>query len=125
METLLPSSGPAIYKGTDALREILGFFEGLEQLSDLQTLSWFQEGLVRLSPNNLISLKATGPTRPSGAPAAPAAPAWLLAPFLLLPGTAEPWGTPPPSLAFSLSAFPKSGRLGNPSAAGKPQSVLF
>lgn len=29
-ETLLTSSGPAIYKGTDPPREILGFFEGQE-----------------------------------------------------------------------------------------------
>lgn len=29
-ETVLTSSGPAIYKGTDPPREILGFFEGLD-----------------------------------------------------------------------------------------------
>lgn len=45
--TVPTSAGPAVPKGTDALREILGFSEGLERLSALQTLSWFQERVGR------------------------------------------------------------------------------
>lgn len=88
---------------------------------DLQTLSWFQEGLGSWRITPPLRSPPVPPDPPSSCH--PCSPSLAVGTFSAPSWDSQALGDMPPSLTSSLSPFPKPGHLGNPLAARKPHSA--